>query len=338
MEVKRKTELKRDGMGKRFTAYLSIGFFALLASASVSAIAEEYPNRPVRFIVPYAPGGGVDIVARLIAPKLQESLGQPFVIDNRGGAGGNIGTAVGAKAEPNGYTIVMAAAAFAINASLYRRLPFDPVKDFVPISLIAATPNIVAVHPSVPAKSIEELIRLAKAKPHSLNYASAGNGTTSHLAAELFKSMAGVDMVHVPYKGTAPGVTALLSGESQVAFAPALTLVGHIKANRVRALAITSAKRSPAFPELPTVAESGVAGFEARQWYGVVAPAGTPSEIVARLSGEIAKVVQTPELRKHFLVEGSEPIGSTPQEFGSHIRAEIAKWAKVVKASGAQID
>jgi tripartite-type tricarboxylate transporter receptor subunit TctC len=245
---------------------------------------------------------------------------------------------MGAKAEPDGYTIVMAAAAFAINASLYRKLPFDPVKDFVPVSLIAGTPNILAVNPSVPAKSVKELIALAKAKPHSLNYASAGNGTTSHLAAELFKSMAGVDMVHVPYKGTSPAVTAMLSGESQVMFAPALALIGHIKAKKLRALAITSAKRSPAFPELPTVAEAGVPGFEARQWYGVVAPAGTPGEIVTRLSGEIARIVQTPELRKHFLNEGSEPIGSTPEEFKAYIGAEIAKWAKVVEASGAQVD
>jgi tripartite-type tricarboxylate transporter receptor subunit TctC len=322
-------------MGKRFTAYL---FFVLFAAASLGAGAADYPNRPVRFIVPYAPGGGVDIVARLIAPKLSQSLGEPLVIDNRGGAGGNIGTALGAKAEPDGYTIVMAAAAFAINASLYRKLPFDPEKDFVPVSLIAATPNILAVHPSVPAKSVEELIRLAKAKPHALNYASAGNGTTSHLAAELFKTMADVDIVHVPYKGTSPAVTAMLSGESQVMFAPALALVGHIKANKLRALAITSTQRSPAFPDLPTVAEAGVPGFEARQWYGVVAPAGTPKEIVARLSGEIAKIVQTPELKKHFLNEGSEPIGSSPEEFGRYIHAEIAKWAKVVKASGAHID
>jgi len=322
-------------MGKRFTAFL---FFVFFASAAAGAFAQDWPNRPVRFIVPYAPGGGVDIVARLIAPKLSQSLGEAFVIDNRGGAGGNIGTALGAKAEPDGYTIVMAAAAFAINASLYRKLPFDPEKDFVPVSLIAGTPNILAVHPSVPAKSVKELIALAKAKPHALNYASAGNGTTSHLAAELFKSMTDVDVVHVPYKGTSPAVTAMLSGESQVMFAPALALVGHIKANKLRALAITSAQRSPAFPDLPTVAESGVPGFEARQWYGVVAPAGTPKEIVSRLSSEIAKIVQTPELKKHFTVEGSEPIGSSPEEFGKYIHAEIAKWAKVVKASGAQVD
>jgi tripartite-type tricarboxylate transporter receptor subunit TctC len=322
-------------MGKRFTAFL---FFVFFASASAGAFAQDWPNRPVRFIVPYAPGGGVDIVARLIAPKLSQSLGEAFVIDNRGGAGGNIGTALGAKAEPDGYTIVMAAAAFAINASLYRKLPFDPEKDFVPVSLIAGTPNILAVHPSVPAKSVKELIALAKAKPHALNYASAGNGTTSHLAAELFKSMTDVDVVHVPYKGTSPAVTAMLSGESQVMFAPALALVGHVKANKLRALAITSTQRSPAFPDLPTVAEAGVPGFEARQWYGVVAPAGTPKEIVSRLSAEIAKIVRTPELKKHFTVEGSEPIGSSPEEFGKYIHAEIGKWAKVVKASGAQID
>jgi tripartite-type tricarboxylate transporter receptor subunit TctC len=320
---------------RKLTTYL---FAVLFASVSIGAAAADYPNRPVRFIVPYAPGGGVDIVARLIAPKLSQSLGEAFVIDNRGGVGGNIGTALGAKAEPDGYTVVMAAAAFAINASLYRKLPFDPEKDFVPVSLIAATPNILAVHPSVQAKSVKELIALAKAKPHALNYASAGNGTTSHLAGELFKSMTDVDIVHVPYKGTSPAVTAMLSGEAQVMFAPALALVGHVKANKLRALAITSTQRSPAFPDLPTVAEAGVPGFEARQWYGVVAPAGTPKEIVSRLSAEIAKIVQTPELKKHFTVEGSEPIGSSPEEFGKYIHAEIAKWAKVVKASGAQID
>ncbi len=325
-------------MDKTFSVCFAIAASAALAPGFGDAFAQGYPSQPIRLIVPYAAGGGVDIVARAIAPKLWERLGQPVVIDNRGGAGGNIGTGLAAKTEPNGYTLVMGAAAFAINVSLYRKLPFDPVKDFVPISLIAATPNILAVHPAVPAKSVRDLIRLAKAKPGSLSYASAGNGTTSHLAAELFKTMAGVNIVHIPYKGTSPAVVGLLSGEVAIMLAPALTLLTHIKANKVKGLAVTGAKRSPAIPELPTVAESGLPGFEARQWYGVLAPAGTPKEIVARLNSEIVGIVRSPELTKRFLSEGSEPIGSTPEEFARHIKAEIAKWAKAVEASGARVD
>lgn len=325
-------------MDKKFSVCFIIAASVALASGSGGAFAQGYPNQPIRFIVPYAAGGGVDMVARAIAPKLSERLGQSVVVDNRGGAGGNIGTELAAKTDPNGYTLVMGAAAFAINVSLYRKLPFDPVKDFVPVSLVAATPNILAVHPAVPAKSVRELIRLAKAKPESLNYASAGNGTTSHLAAELFKTMAGVNIVHIPYKGTSPAVVALLSGEVAIMLAPALTLLTHIKANKVRGLAVTGAKRSPAIPELPTVAESGLPGFEARQWYGVLAPAGTPKAIVTRLNSEIVGIVRSPEVTKRFLSEGSEPIGSTPEEFARYIKAEIAKWAKVVQASGARVD
>jgi len=325
-------------MDKNFSACFTLVASAALALSSGGAFAQGYPGQPIRFIVPYAAGGGVDIVARAIAPKLSERLGQSVVIDNRGGAGGNIGTELAAKAEPNGYTLVMGAAAFAINVSLYRKLPFDPLKDFVPISLIAATPNILAVHPAVPAKSVRELIQLARAKPGSLNYASAGNGTTSHLAAELFKTMASINMVHIPYKGTSPAVVALLSGEVAVMLAPALTLLTHIKANKVRGLAVTGTKRSPAFPGLPTVAESGLPGFEARQWYGVLAPAGTPKEIVTRLNSEIVTIVRSPEVTKRFLSDGSEPVGSTPEEFARYIKAEIAKWAKAVEASGARVD
>ena len=325
-------------MDKNFSACFTLVASAALALSSGGAFAQGYPGQPIRFIVPYAAGGGVDIVARAIAPKLSERLGQSVVIDNRGGAGGNIGTELAAKTEPNGYTLVMGAAAFAINVSLYRKLPFDPLKDFVPISLIAATPNILAVHPAVPAKSVRELIQLARAKPGSLNYASAGNGTTSHLAAELFKTMASINMVHIPYKGTSPAVVALLSGEVAVMLAPALTLLTHIKANKVRGLAVTGTKRSPAFPGLPTVAESGLPGFEARQWYGVLAPAGTPKEIVTRLNSEIVTIVRSPEVTKRFLSDGSEPVGSTPEEFARYIKAEIAKWAKAVEASGARVD
>jgi len=325
-------------MDKTFYVSFTVAACAALVSNMGEAIGQGYPTQPIRFIVPYAAGGGVDLIARAVAPRLSEKLGQPVVIDNRGGAGGNIGTEVAARSEPNGYTLVMGAAALAINVSLYRKLPFDPVKDFAPISLIAATPNILAVHAVVPAKSVKELIHLAKTKPGGLNYASAGNGTTSHLAGELLKTMAGIDIVHVPYKGTSPAVVALLSGEAAIMLAPALTLLAHMKANRVRGLAVTGAKRSPAIPTLPTVAESGVPGFEARQWYGVLAPAGTPKEIVTRLNGEVVKIVQSAEVTNRLLREGSEPIGSTADEFGRYIKAEIAKWAKVVQVSGARVD
>lgn len=325
-------------MDRKFSICFTLAASVALALGSSGALAQGYPNQLIRLIVPYAAGGGVDMAARLIAPKLSENLGQSVVIDNRGGAGGNIGTELAAKADPNGYTLVMGAAALAINVSLYRKLPFDPLKDFVPISLVAATPNILAVHPAVPAKSARELIQLAKAKPGALNYASAGNGTTSHLAAELFKTMAGINMVHIPYKGTSPGVVALLSGEVAVMLAPALTLLAHVNTKRVRGLAVTGANRSPAFPELPTIAESGLPGFEARQWYGVLAPAGTPKEIVARLNGEIVRIVRSPEVTKRLLGDGSEPVGSTQEEFARYIRTEITKWAKAVKASGARVD
>lgn len=325
-------------MNKNYSVCFTLIASAVLALSPGDAFAQSYPNQSIRFIVPYAAGGGVDMIARVIAPMLSERLGQSVVIDNRGGAGGNIGTELAAKTEPNGYILVMGAAALAINVSLYRKLSFDPLKDFVPISLIAATPNILAVHPAVPARSVRELIRLAKAKPGNLNYASAGNGTTSHLAAELFKTMAGINMVHIPYKGTSPAVVALLSGEVAVMLAPALTLLSHIKVNKVRGLAVTGEKRSPAFPELPTVAESGLPGFEARQWYGVLAPAGTPKEIVTRLNGEIVRIVRSPEVTKRFLSDGSEPIGSTQEEFAGYIKAEISKWSKAVEASGARVD
>jgi tripartite-type tricarboxylate transporter receptor subunit TctC len=316
----------------------AIAASAMLFMGVDSTYAQSYPNQPIRFIVPYAAGGGVDMVARAVGPTLSERLGQPVVIDNRGGAGGNIGTELAARAEPNGYTIVMGAAALAINTSLYRKLRFDPVKDFVPISLISATPNILAVHPTIPAKSVRQLIQLAKAKPGSLNYGSAGNGTTSHLALELFKTMAGVEIVHIPYKGTAPAVVGLLGGEVAMMLAPALTLISHVRSKKVNGLAVSSLKRLPAIPELPTIAESGVPGFEARQWYGVLAPTGTPKAIVMRLNSEIVKIVDSPEVTKRFMSEGSEPIGSTPEEFARHLKAEIAKWTKAVAASGARVD
>jgi tripartite-type tricarboxylate transporter receptor subunit TctC len=301
-----------------------------LCGLAAAETAAAYPSRPVKMIVPYAAGGGVDKIARVIGQQMAKGLGQAVVIDNRGGAAGNIGTELAVRAEPDGYTIVMGAAALAINVTLYRNLPFDPLKDLAPISLIAKTPNIVVVHPQVPAKTIQELVALAKSKPGALNYASAGAGTTSHLAAELLDSVAGIKMTHIPYKGTAPAVTGILGGEVQVMLAPALAVLPLIKSGKLRALAMTGADRSPAFPDIPTVAQSGYPGFEASQWYGVLAPAGTPEPILTRLNQEVVKAVKSTEVRNALLSEGSEPIGSTREVFGQFLKSEIGQWAKAI--------
>lgn len=309
-----------------------------LGFAAVPSFAQAYPTKSIRLIVPYAAGGGVDTLARLIAPRLAERLGQQVVVDNRGGAGGNIGTELAARTVADGYTMVMGAAALAINVSLYAKLPFDPVRDFSAVSLLAATPNIVAVHPSVQVTSIRGLIALAKATSGGINYASAGNGTTSHLAAELLKSMAKINLVHVPYKGTTPALIAILSGEVPLMLAPALTVLPHVNTGKLRALAITSRSRSAAFADLPTVAESGLPDYEASQWYGVLVPAGTPQEIVNHLNREIASIMRMADVTDRLKREGSIPIGDTPQQFSEYLRDEIAKWAKVVTISGARVD
>jgi tripartite-type tricarboxylate transporter receptor subunit TctC len=314
---------------RTFLAVVAAALSTLSGLAAAEAAA-AYPSRPVKMIVPYAAGGGVDKIARVIGQQMAKGLGQAVVIDNRGGAAGNIGTELAVRAEPDGYTIVMGAAALAINVTLYRNLPFDPVKDLAPISLIAKTPNIVVVHPQVPAKTIQELVALAKSKPGALNYASAGAGTTSHLAAELLDSVAGIKMTHIPYKGTAPAVTGILGGEVQVMLAPALAVLPLIKSGKLRALAMTGADRSSAFPDIPTVAQSGYPGFEASQWYGVLAPAGTPEPILTRLNQEVVKAVKSTEVRNALLSEGSEPIGSTREVFGQFLKSEIGRWAKAI--------
>ncbi len=314
---------------------------ALVCSIGLCAgngLAQSYPVKPIRFVVPYPAGGGVDTLARLIAPRLAERLGQQVVVDNRGGAGGNIGTELAARAAPDGYTMVMGAAALAINVSLYDKLSFDPVRDFAAVSLLAATPNIVAVHPSLQVRSMRDLIALAKATSGGINYASAGNGTTSHLAAELLKSMAKINLVHVPYKGTTPALIAILSGEVPLMLAPALTVLPHINGGKLRGLAITSRSRSAALPELRTVAESGLPGYEASQWYGVLVPAGTPQEIVDLLNREIAGIMRMTEVTERLAREGSIPVGGTPQQFAVYLRDEITKWSRVVKVSGARVD
>jgi tripartite-type tricarboxylate transporter receptor subunit TctC len=321
----------------RFNCWFATASACIAMAAGTVSADQDYPTKPVRFIVPYPAGGGVDIFARLVAPRLSERLGQQVIVDNRGGAGGNIGTELAARAAADGYTIAMAAAALAINVTLYRKLPFDPQRDFAPISLLATTPNIVAVHPAFPASSMGQFLRVARDKP-GLNYASAGNGTTSHLAAVLLGSMAKIEMVHVPYKGTTRAVTALLGNEVPLMLAPALTVLPHVNGGKARALAITSATRAKALPDLPTVAESGVAGYEASQWYGVMAPAGTPAAIIKRLNAEIREIMRAPEVVDQLGQQGSIPVGGSADDFERYLATEIDKWARVIRVSGARAD
>jgi tripartite-type tricarboxylate transporter receptor subunit TctC len=308
----------------------------LLVSTMDSSFAQTYPTKPIRIIVPFAPGGGSDILSRILGPKLTKSWGQSVIVDNRGGAGGIVGTEMVAKAPPDGYTLTMGyIGTHAINPSLYPKLSYDPVKDFAPVALVAAMPNILVVHPSLPVKSVQELIALAKSKPGELNYGSGGVGTAPHLAGELFNYMAGVKMVHIPYKGSGPALTELLGGHLSLMFNTMVQTTPHVKADKLRGLGVTSAKRSAAIPELPTIAESGLPGYEMVGWFGVLAPAGTPKEIVTKLNIEINKILNMPDVKELLVTLGSEPTGiTTPEQFGAFIKAEITKWAKVVKESG----
>jgi tripartite-type tricarboxylate transporter receptor subunit TctC len=306
---------------------------ALLCTASAAQTA-AYPARPVRFIVPSAAGGGTDIIARAISLKLAESLGQQFVVDNRPGAGQMIGIELAAKAPPDGHTILMAASTLAINPVMYKKVPYDALRDFAPITQAASLPNVLVVHPSLPVKSIAELIAYAKQRPGQLNFASAGIGTSPQMSIELLKSMAGIDMVHIPYKGTAPGVVDLLAGQVKVMAPNLLTALPHIKSGKLRALAVTSSKRSQALPEVPTVAEAGLPGYDSTQWYGVLAPAGTPREIVTRLHDAIARALRDAEVGKRLAADGAEAVGSSPEEFAAFIKSESEKWARVATAAG----
>ena len=310
----------------------------LLSACAVAGAADTYPSKPIRFILPFPPGGGTDTLARIVGQKLTQDFGQTVVMDNRPGAGANIGAEIAAHSAPDGYTIVMGNIAHAVNATLYRKLGYDLVKDFAPITLLAATPNILVVHPSVTAKSVKELIALAKARPGQFNYASSGSGSSAHLAGELFKNLAGVDLVHIPYKGGGPAVISLIAGESAVGFATMPSVLPQVKAGKLRALAVTTAKRSPAVPDLPTIAEAGVPGYEANTWYGVLAPAKTPAPIVGRLHGEFLNIMQSADIRERIAVHGYEPETNTPQEFAAYIKSEIIKWGKVVKAAGIHAD
>jgi tripartite-type tricarboxylate transporter receptor subunit TctC len=301
--------------------------------------AETYPSKPLRFVVAFPPGGGTDLVARTIAPRLAERLAQQVVVDNRPGAGGNLGTEIVAKSAPDGYTILMGSVGpLAINASLFARLPFDPLKDLAPVTLAASTPNILVVHPSLPVTTVQELIALAKARPGAINFASSGQGTPAQLAGELFNSMAGVKMVHVPYKGAAPALADLLGGQVQVMFSTMPPALPHVAAGRLRALAVASLRRSPAAPALPTIDGTALPGFEATTWHGVVVPAGTPEAVVAKLNRELVAVLHMPDVVERLSSQGAEAIGSTPQAFAAYIRTETAKWARVVQESGAKAE
>ena len=301
---------------------------------SASAAELNFPNRPIRMIVPQSAGGSTDLAARAITQKLSETLKQNVVVDNRPGAGSLNGTDIVAIAPPDGHTLLAVAASFTINPSLHPDMPFDPMRDFAPVTQLADLPHVLVVHPSVPVKSVKELIALAKAKPDVLNYASSGIATSTHLAAELFKYMTGTSMVNVPYKGGAPAIVAMLAGQCQVNFATSSTALAHIKSEKLRALAVTTAKRSVYIPELPTIAEAGVPGYSHSSWIGILAPAKTPKAIMERLNAELARIVQTPDVKNQLSREGLEPLGNSQNEFANLIKAEVAKWIKLVKAAG----
>ena len=322
--------------GKRDILCLTTLLIGLLLTVGGGfANAADYPTRPIRLIAPNEPGGPTDILARTLAQKLTVSLGQPVIVENRAGAGGNIGTQVAASARPDGYTLVTGNnATFGANITLYKDLPFDPVKGFAPIVLIGFQPNILCVHPSLPVNSVKQFIAYAKERPGKLNYGGTGQGQLAHLAAELFKGMTGTDLVYVGYKSAAPALTDLISGQIQVMFATALSVKQHIQSGKVRALAVTTAKRSAAFPDLPTIAEAGVAGFDATTWHGLFAPAGTPAEIVNRLNTEVNRVLQMPDVLKLLESMGADIKGGTATELADHVQSEIAKWARVINAAG----
>ena len=304
----------------------------VLLAFSTSASAQQYPNRPIRFVVPFAPGGSTDTLARTIGQKLTDALQQQVVVDNRSGANGNIGMEIVAHAAPDGYTILLGYIAnLGIGPGLYAKLPFDPVRDYAPITQVASSPNILAVHPSLPVRSFQEMIAYAKANPRKLNFASSGIGSIGHLTGELLNRSAGVDMVHVPYKGSGQAVIDLLGGQVQMMFSGMSSVMQHIKAGKLHALAVTGAQRSPAVPDVPTIAESGFPGFEATAWYGVLATARTPKTIVNRLHDEIVRALALPDVKERLNNVGFELVGGTPDEFAAFIKSEIAKWTRVVR-------
>jgi tripartite-type tricarboxylate transporter receptor subunit TctC len=313
-------------------------FAMLLAAALAAAHAQPFPNRPIRLISPYPPGGGNDVLARLIAEKIGDGLGQRVIVDNRAGANTIVGTEIVAKSAPDGHTLVLVPNSFVTNVGFYAKLPYDTARDFAPVALVALSPQMLVVHPSVPATSVKEFIALAKAKPGFYSYGSSGNGSVGHLAMALFDMMAGVKTEHIAYKGTAPAVTELLGGQIPLMMSSMLSVLPQVKANKLRLLAVTTAKRSPAVPDAPTVAEAGVPGYEATLWYGLVAAAKTPAPLLDRLSGQVEATLRDPDIVEKLGRQGVEPYYFGPQEFSARVRDEIPKWVKVIKAAGVRIE
>jgi len=310
----------------------------VLAVHGGAALAQAYPSKPVRLVVGFPPGGGTDIMARLLAAKLPELLGQPFVVENRPGAATNIATEHVVRSAPDGYTILVTTATMAMNSSFYKKLPFDVLRDLAPVSIFSDSPNVLVVRASLAAKDVGEVVALARAKPGVLNYSSAGTGTTQHMTGELFKLRTGTDIVHVPFKGTGPSLTTLIAGDVDMTFANIPVILPHVRAGRLRALAVAGDKRSELMPGVPTMKEAGVDGVEVTIWYGVLAPAATPRDIVDTLAAAVIKAARSPDIRSRLLEQGAEPIGNTPEEFAKQLREEVARWTKVVTASGIRVD
>jgi tripartite-type tricarboxylate transporter receptor subunit TctC len=332
---------------KHAHAFTRRGFaLALAATAAAGSLAAGpaaaqagYPNKPITIVVPFAAGGTTDILARVVGDALKKELGQPVVIDNRAGAGGNIGGALAAKAAPDGYTLFMGTVGtHAINAALYKKMPFDPIKDFAPLTRVAMVPNLLVANPARPYKNVKELIAYAKANPGKVSFGSSGNGSSIHLSGELFNTLAKVEMVHVPYKGSAPAVTDLVGGQIDIMFDNMPSAIQHVRNGRLKAIAVTTAKRSPELPDVPTIAEAGVPGYEATSWFGMFAPAQTPAPIVTRLNTALVKVLADAEVKKKLAEQGAEPYSEKPEHFAEFIRKESAKWSQVVKAAGATVD
>jgi len=311
---------------------------AIPAAQFAAAQGETYPGKPVRLIVAFPPGGSVDVVARQLAPRLSESLGQPLVIDNRSGASGNIGTEHAARAKPDGYTLIIHTIPFVANVHLYKQMPYDPLADFAPVCLLSSSPSVLVVHPSLPARSVGELLQLAKSKPGVLNYSAAGAGTNPHIAGELFNMLGNVDIVAIQYKGGGPSLVAALGGEIAITYPNISEAIPHVKTGRLRALGVTGAKRSAALPEVPTIAESGVPGYEFVTWHGVLAPRGTPAEIVALLNGKLKDVLHSPELSARFAQMGLDVIASSPGEFSAHLKKELEKWGKLIRERSIRVE